>query len=277
MKKIICFMSVIICMFSLMTAVYAESVNIFVPSETSTTPGSTVAVNIDISGNTGIALGKVRISFDKNVLTPLSVDKKDVLQSVANFQSNIDDPNIDASDLDSVIVSWMNYSSINADGTLATVTFAVSDNASGTSELKLTIEELADAAMNNVTATATSGTVNISDGITDGTDDDKIDVAMSENNIIKTTSTVGGTMNLSVYSSKSNKAAFILCIYDSENYLVATSIKNQELAVGPNTVVFDSVSAAVNKSGTYAAKVYTWNEVEKMIPLTDNPIMIPIQ
>lgn len=264
-------------MFSLMTAVHAESVNISVPSQTNTIPGSTVTVNIDISGNTGIALGKVRINFDKNVLTPLSVDKKDVLQSVANFQSNIDDPNIDASDLDSVIVSWMNYSAINADGTLAAITFAVSDNASGTSNLTLTVEELADAAMNNVTATTTSGTVSVSDGMTGETDGDEIDVAMSENNITKTTSTVGGTMSLSVYSSKSNKAAFILCVYDSENYLVATSIKNQELAAGPNTVVFDSIGAAVNKVGTYAAKVYTWNELEKMIPLTDKPIMVSIQ
>lgn len=274
MKKIICFISLLVCIFSVMTVVHAEGVNISVPSETKAIAGNTVTVNIDITGNTGIALGKVRLGFDKNVLIPLSVEKNDVLRSVANFQSNIDDPNIDASELDSVIISWMNYSPLNDNGTLATVTFAVSDNASGTSDLVLTVEELADAATNNVTATVTNGTLNVSDGTTGEINGDKIDVAMSANTITKTESAVGGTMSLSVYSPKSSNATFILCIYDSENSLVAATVQNKALAAGPNTVTFNSISASVNKVGTYAVKVYTWNELEKMMPLTDTPVMV---
>lgn len=277
MKKIICFISVLICILSVMTAVHAEGVNISLPSETEAVAGGTVTVNIDISGNTGIALGKVRLNFDKNVLTPISVEKKDVLQSVVNFQSNIDDPQIDPSELDFVTVSWISYSTLTDNGTLAAVTFAILDNASGTSNLMLTVEEIADITATDVTASVTNGTVKISGGKSEETSGDKIDVAMAANNINKTTSTISGTMSLSVYSSKSNNASFIFCIYDSDGCLIAVNVKKQELAEGSNSVALDSLSAPVNKIGTYAVKVYTWDELEKMIPLTDEPVMFIMQ
>ena len=277
MKKIICFISVLICILSVMTAVHAEGVNISLPSETEAAAGGTVTVNIDISGNTGIVLGKVRLNFDKNVLTPISVEKKDVLQSVGYFQSNIDDPQADPSELDFVTVSWMNYSALTDNGTLAAVTFAVSESASGTTDLTLAVEQLADSASNDIASSVTNGAVKLSGGGNGDIESDEIEVAVVSNNVNKTASTIGGTMSLSVYSPKTDNASFIFCIYDSDGCLIAVNVKKQELAKGPNAVALNSLSAPVNKIGTYAVKVYAWDELEKMIPLTDEPVMFIMQ
>ena len=279
MKKAVSIIMSLVFVLSCITVVYADGINIGIPESTDAAAGGMVAVNINISGNTGIGLGKVRLDFDKNVLTPISVDKGSILSGAWYFQTNIDDPNADSSDMNFVTVSWMNAAALTGDGTIATVTFAAADGASGISDLKVTVEELTDGLTQDIPASVTNGVVVFSGGSGDSENNNgnEIDVALAESSMNKTASTINGSMNLNVYSPKTETASFIFSIYDSNGSLVAVSIKNTTLTEGVNTVTLDSINAPVTNVGRYTAKVYTWNNLNDMMPLTDMPVTVTVQ
>lgn len=279
MKKAVFIVMSLIFILSFMTSAYAEGINIGVPESTAAEAGGMVVVNINISGNTGIGLGKVRLDFDKNVLTPISVDKGSILSGAWYFQTNIDDPGLDSSELDFVTVSWMNAAALTGDGTLAAVTFAAADGVSGNSEFKVTVEELTNGLTQDITASVANGVIEFGGGSGDSGNNsgDEIDVALAENSMNKTATAINGSMNLNVYSPKTETASFIFSIYDSNGNLAAVRIKNTTLTEGVNNITLDSINAPVTNSGKYTAKVYTWNNLNDMVPLTDIPVTVTMQ
>lgn len=100
-------------------------------SNTTLTVGSTEAiagdiiyVPVSISDNTGIAGFDLKLNYDSTYLTPLSIERGDVLAD-GDFSTNLDED----TELDGTITaSWSNASNMTEDGTLFIVEFLVSED-----------------------------------------------------------------------------------------------------------------------------------------------------
>ncbi|MCI8403778.1 MAG: hypothetical protein HFE49_02625 [Clostridia bacterium] len=234
--------------------------------------GGTALVSLKIENNPNMAIGKIKLTFDKEKLMPVSAEKQEVLQSCYSFTSNLDDPNIDASELDYVTISWMNMADISGDGTLAVIEFAVLEGVSGSTDIAVEVSELANAMQNNIAADAVKGQITFTGGGDDKTDED-ISLGFSETTVSKTPSSIGGSVSVSVYSPKALNAAFICTIYDDRGKLCAARIKNEALKSGINEVEIGDIRASANDQSSYAVKVYMWDSINGMKPLTSEPIM----
>ena len=270
MKKIITMIFIIaVCMMSCVIGVYAEC-NISV-SNVNATPGETIAVNVEISGNTGMAIGKIKLDFDKTKLMPIQLNKGSVLDNAMYFSSNLEDENTDASDLDYINFTWMSTSNLNDNGNLATILFVVKSNINESIVLDAAVQELADVNQKDVSAQITSGKINVS-SVNDNKDTNEYLVGVSKDTVSKDNSTISGDINLSVYAPKNDTLTFIIGVYDSDGILIATDVVKKNLSTGVNDVIFDKINERVNKIGIYAVKIYSWDSLEGMKPITETII-----
>lgn len=239
--------------------------------DTAAAAGGTVRVAVNIENNPGMAIGKLKIGFDKEKLTPSAVEKGDALKSAWQFTSNIDDPNIDASELDYITVSWMNMTDITGGGQLAVVEFSAKAQVSGSTQITVEISELANAAQQNITADAVQGTVTFTGG-DDNTDESMI-LAFSATTVEKTDTAVSGAVNVSVYSENAVDAVFVYAIYDDNGLLKAVRVKDRSLKSGANEVALGELSVQAEKDRAYAVKVYMWDSIQGMRALAQEPLV----
>ncbi|MGN0163755.1 MAG: cohesin domain-containing protein [Candidatus Ornithomonoglobus sp.] len=271
MKRFIC--TIMVCILTVMgfTATAAENGKIFA-GNVSAAPGGIVRVELNIENNPGMAIGKVKIGFDREKLVPSAVEKGEILNNCWQFTSNIDDPNTDAAELDFITVSWMNMTDITGDGQLAVIEFTAKEAASGDTEITVEINELANSAQQNITADSANGTVTFTKSGDNDTNEDII-LAFSATTVTKTDTAIGGTVNVSVYSKNDINASFIYTIYDGDGVLKAVSVKNQPLRSGVNEVALGGLSAEADANRAYEVKVYMWDSMTGMNSLTDKPIV----
>ena len=270
MKKLICILVVCVMISISLPAMAADC--IITADETAATDSGAAVVTLKIENNPGMALGKVRISFDNTKLIPVSVSRGELLTNAYSFTSNIDDESIDAAELDYVTVSWMNMANIIGDGNIASVEFAVVGNPTEDAVIDVEVSELANMMSEDITASAKDGKVTFGNG-GDGNDNGGIEVGISSTTLAKNDTGIGGSMNLSVYSSEATSAAFIFSIFDGAGTLAAVALKdNVALKAGINEVPLGEIRANVPAGTACAVKVYMWNSVRGMVPLTDEPI-----
>lgn len=240
--------------------------------ETAATDAGAAVVTLKIENNPGMALGKVRISFDNTKLIPVSVSRGKLLTNAYSFTSNIDDESIDAAELDYVTVSWMNMANITGDGNIASVEFAVVGNPTEDAVIDVEVSELANMMSEDITASTSDGKVTFGNG-GGGNDNGGIEVGISSTTLAKNDTGIGGSMNLSVYSPEAISAAFIFSIFDGAGTLAAVTLKdNIALKAGINEVTLGEIRANAPAGMACYVKVYMWNSVRGMVPLTDEPI-----
>lgn len=272
MKKIIGIITALALILSCVP-VFAEGCTISADSSTATENGTAV-VTIKIENNPGMAIGKVKLNFDKTKLMPVGASKGDVLQNAYSFTSNLDDESIDAAELDFVTITWMNMADITGDGTLATVEFAVVGEQTGDTDIGVEVSELANAMQADISAAEVNGKVSFGGGDSGGdTDNDGIELGISSSTVTRSGSNISGSMDLSVYSPEEETAAFIFAIFDGTGRLTAVKVKDKvHLNAGANTVPLDEISATVSTDKACAVKVYMWGSIDGMRPLTSEPI-----
>ncbi|MCH5185907.1 MAG: hypothetical protein J1F64_07260, partial [Oscillospiraceae bacterium] len=255
MKKFIltiCFAVSIFAVFSLSAAAEGEC-RIFV-EDASAAGLSTVAVSLKIENNPGMALGNVRIYFDNEKLTPVSINKGNILADSEYFTSNLEDPSVDENELDYISISWMKTSNMNGDGELAEIEFAALENTN--TDINVEIIELANAVQNNLTAAVGGGKITF-EGIS-GEDDNNNDiiVGITSNSLKRGNNSVSGDINLSVYSPEEITATAICSIFDGNGKLSAVKILDTSLKSGVNDIALTNLNADIPASDVCYAKVY---------------------
>jgi hypothetical protein len=233
--------------------------------------GDTVAVNVTVQNNPGIASGNVKITYDHTKIIPVSAEKTDVLQNAWYFTSNLDDPSVDASELDYMSFSWMNTSDLTGDGTLATVLFEVREDVQEDIPLSVSVSELSNAMQKDIVVSAVHGKIKV--GQSGGDMPEQMEVKVSSTTVTKSDSFIGGNVTLSVYSPQEEKVTFIFTVYDSAGTLAAVTFSDKSVKAGINEVELSPIHAAVNKPGTYAVKIYSWDSINGMKPVVEEPIL----
>lgn len=272
MKKLIC--TVIMCFMMIipMSAMAADNCKISVDNATATADGA-VIVTLKIENNPGVAIGKVKLGFDKTKLIPVSVDKADRLSSAYYFTSNLNDPNTDTTELDAVTISWLNMANITGDGNLAVIEFAVQENVTGTTDITVEVSELANDTQSNIAADTASGVITFTSGDNENPNDDIV-LGFSTTTVTKTENNIGGDVSVSVYAPASiNETVFIYTIFNSSGQLIAMKTKSSELKTGINEVSLGTLNAAASEDSVYYVKVYMWDSIDGMKPLVNEPII----
>lgn len=127
--------------------------------------GDEVTVSISVSKNSGIAGLAFNLNFDNTKLTPVSVQKGDILDT--DLTTNIDsDSGIDVTSLTYVRVIYANPSEFEDDGVICTVKFKVKEGVDdGFIPLTFTIgaekEGIVDSDGNRVVANIVGGGINV--------------------------------------------------------------------------------------------------------------------
>lgn len=100
-------------------------------------PGEDISIPVNISGNQGIMGFKMSVTYDKEILTPTSVEAGELIPSGTTFLSNED---ISTSNYFDVL--WAGVDEINTDGVIYTLHFTVADSAvAGITEIELTYSQ----------------------------------------------------------------------------------------------------------------------------------------
>lgn len=137
------------------------SVHLFVVDDTSAVPGGTMQVNVRLENNPGIAMMRLKISYDSSVLTLNQVTYNAEIGGTAT-QPTISDGY--------VTLLWYNESeNVEGDWIFATLTFTVKDTApvGSVSDIVLTYdaEEVCDIEENNVVFSIDNGSATVLDHV----------------------------------------------------------------------------------------------------------------
>lgn len=267
MKKYIGIFLSVFMIFACVTVGSAESMKISI-SDVTASAGETVIVSVNMENNTGMALGNIKVGFDNKKLIPVSVVKGDVLSSCWYFTSNLEDENLDATELEDITFSWMNISNMTANGTVANIEFAVKEGVTEDTELTLEVTELANSAGADITAGTENGKIVL--GSSGNAEADEYAVEIASTTVSKGENKIGGKVELSVYSPIAESAVFVCGIYNSDGVLVAVDVEETDLSVGINPIKFEEINAEVTGIGKYAVKVYSWNSLTGMKPKAES-------
>ena len=100
-------------------------------------PGGQVVVDVNLSGNTGIAYLKLKISYDSNVLTLQGAENTGVLEGTFTTSKT--------TDVNPYVLQWMAAGNSVEDGIIATLTFTILETAqSGSYPITVSVEECYD-------------------------------------------------------------------------------------------------------------------------------------
>lgn len=142
--------AVLLMTFAFGTAAFAVETTVVCDTVTAK-PGDTVTVNISLKDNTGIAGMVLTPSYDSTVLTLTSVKKGSLTSFAVSYSKNI------TLDTDGENVS--------GDGSIAVMTFAVSENASaGSYPVTVKVRECVDENYDDVALTPVAGAVVVEGG-----------------------------------------------------------------------------------------------------------------
>ncbi|MGM9550979.1 MAG: cohesin domain-containing protein [Clostridia bacterium] len=133
-----------------------------------------VDIPVTITENDGVAGFKLKLNYDKTLLTPVSVTKGSVL-ATGTMTSNLDQGG-DLSKLKAVSVFWSNPSDVTGTGTAFTVRFKVSDSATENIPVNLSYDEgdICDQSYNDLQVTLVDGKVILAKSVTVTVDGEKV-------------------------------------------------------------------------------------------------------
>ena len=266
MKKIICFLTVFALILTYF-GVYAEGECTISADSVFALPGGTASVPINIENNPGMALGQVKISFDSSKLIPTAVSKKGILSGAYQFTSNLEDENVDVSELGYVTISWVNALNISGDGEIAEVEFAAADENVEEADITIEVIELANADEVSIDCVSANGKVMFAEQPTE--DDDKFVLGFADTTITRRVEGIDVNATLSAYSPEPVSASFIYAVY-SGSTLAAVKTADVSLNVGVNEIPLGDLKA--KGDDMFTVKVFMWNSLADMTPLTTEPL-----
>ncbi len=125
--------------------------------------GTTVEVPISLANNPGIASAKIRMSYDKLNLTPVSYETFGIFKTEGEFESNIDNAaSID--ELDFVTFVWINSEDTIGNGQVVKVKFTINSETDASEiPLNLIYTEFCNENLELVTGNVTNGKIDVKD------------------------------------------------------------------------------------------------------------------
>ena len=247
--------------------------------EAEVTAGDYISVPVTITGNEGIAGFNFTLNYDKEYLTPVAIEKGEMLVD-GNFTSNLTEET-DGSSLDYVTAYWNCAYDMDEDGELFLVDFVINDNAIPGQQLPIEIScedgSLCDYALNDVTATLTQGKIDVAEDI----DSEEIDTtypyiindiyAVQPDDVIyegiPQDTDFSVNVELQTTTEEMPNGVVLLGVYDNNGALV--EMQKQDLT---DTVLTEGMSEfIINRSdisiGTL--KAFIWNSEDGMLPLSN--------
>ena len=162
MKKIGTFLlTVCIVLATLFTGIFASAADAQITLATvSGQPGDEVTVNVQMTGNPGLAYLKVRIGYDTNELTLLGVTNTGLLGGMFTASQTID--------VNPQVLQWVAAGNSYGDGVIATLKFKIADTATaGDKTLTLLFDECYNQNLDDVVFSVAPGTVQVAPGTED--------------------------------------------------------------------------------------------------------------
>ena len=142
--------------------------------------GEYIDIPISITNNPGIAGFNFTINYDKEKLTPVAIEKSDMLID-GNFASNLEETE-DGSELDMVTASWSDTDPVAGEGALFNVMFIVNDNVTVGETLPIEIsygaDDICDRYLNSIEPTVEQGKIEVKEYTEDDPGDDIVTEAM---------------------------------------------------------------------------------------------------
>ena len=245
------------------------------------TGGDYIYIPVSISNNTGLAGFDLKLTFDNNYLTPVSIIEGDMLKS-GTFTSNVIQ-DADLSELEYVTATWIDSDNMNEDGTLFIVEFMVNDAVEVGQKLPLSLSYDTDAICNSyladVAAIIENGAVEVVEYASEGdvTGEYVInnvimhDVDNNEYEAIPVNGEFYVTTSFSAFTEEFTPATVFVSAYDTSDRLISlknVDVTEEDLAVGSVKVYFDKTALAINK-----LKVFIWDGIGSLKPLAESVVI----
>lgn len=95
-------------------------------------------------------------------------------------------------------------------------------------------------------------------------------VTITDNSLLRQGDSVSGTVGYNVINRGeiSKDVSTILTIYDSNGKMVFIAMNTANLKSGENKEAFTNINIPVTSSGTYTVKIFCWNGLDKIEPLS---------
>ena len=259
-----------------------ETISLMSTLNTKLTVGSTEAiagdiiyVPISISNNTGIAGFDLKLNYDSIYLTPISIERGDVLTD-GDFSTSLDE-NAEVTD-GVIIASWSNASNMTEDGTLFIIGFLVSDNVELNQTLAVTLDDeyvLCDQKMTDLTFTAENQKLNIVQYVDEAlTLEDKpyviYDVLLNQNGENIENVPANGEFDVNIImenlQDEATPAIVIIALYDENDKFI--NMKTVEITEEVLSTGYASTYIDETKSNISTIKVFVWGSLSDLTPLS---------
>ena len=128
--------------------------------EVSGQPGDEITVDVQMTGNPGLAYLKIRVGYDASELTLLSVTNTGLLGGMFTASQTID--------VNPQVLQWVAAGNSYGDGVIATLKFKIADTATaGNKTLTLLFDECYNQNLDDVVFSVAPGTVQVAPGTED--------------------------------------------------------------------------------------------------------------
>ena len=249
--------------------------------------GEYIDIPISITNNPGIAGFNFTINYDKEKLTPVAIEKSDMLID-GNFASNLEETE-DGSELDMVTASWSDTDPVTEDGALFNVMFIVSDSVTVGETLPIEIsydaEDICDRYLNSIEPTVEQGKIEVTEYTEEDPGNDIVTEAMpyyitdvymqlSDGTMTDKVPEYGNfELQIGVGSTTEEyiPAVMIAAAYDENGKLISmqqTEITEDLLAGGICSAHIPESVVPVSE-----VKVFIWDSLGQMKPVAD-PIVL---
>lgn len=145
MKRLLAIVLTALLFLSVFVPAYADNFPAITVGSVSAKVGDTVTLKIMVSNNPGVGAMTLTLKYDTEAFTQTGVTNGSLFE---NMESGLN-------------LVFYSSSDVTANGTLATVTFKISDRASGSYPIKLIVRETCNAAYEDVGFSAVSGVINV--------------------------------------------------------------------------------------------------------------------
>ena len=250
--------------------------------EAEVTAGDYISVPVMITGNEGIAGFNFTLNYDKEYLTPVAIEKGEMLVD-GNFTSNLTEET-DGSSLDYVTAYWNCAYDMVEDGELFSVDFIVSDNTIVGQQLPIEIScedgSLCDYTLSDVSVTLTQDNLNVIEDIQEDPIDEielmpyeiaNVSMTLNDGTICEEIPS-NGDFNLDVLlfgtTENFNPATMMIGLYDDNGSLINMQYDNIT-----EEMISSDENFNIHIDETYAKikdiKIFVWNSTNELEPLSD--------
>ncbi len=250
--------------------------------------GDTVYIPVTIANNTGIAGFGLELSYDSAYLSPVAVERGDLIGE-GDFSSNLDEGSKNGAG--KVAVHWNNVDNITDNGELFTVEFLIKENVPMGEKLSVEVGNLEDMVcdedLNNVNVSLVRGGVTVAGYSEDIVDPHDFDIYKIEHVLmtlsdgaacgeIPSNGDFGLTVSVVCTAEEFHPAQLVAAAYGADGALLEiTSEMITKEMLAEETLAGDACNLHIGETAAEIARVsvFLWDPSDGMVPLAQ-PVTI---